>query len=102
MGNKAFKEVLPANLADHRAVQAWRQVGPESFEPEQIEILKLKNKSAVYRLSGRGDGGWPVVAKRCRTTTATMERQLYEELHSRMPLPTLKCFGSGMRECNSS
>src|SRR5213594_2084972 len=62
----ANSEVLPANLLDHRAVQAWRRIKPERFEPQNIEVLKLEeNKSAVYRLTGVGSNGSAVIAKRC-------------------------------------
>src|SRR6266540_3318456 len=55
MSKYASAEVLPGNLQDHRAVKAWRQIRPECFEPQDIEILKLKRKkSAVYRLTGAG------------------------------------------------
>src|SRR5213593_2636923 len=89
----ANREILPANLLDHRAVKAWRRVQPESFEPRNIEVLKLtKKKSAVYRLSGVGPNGAAVIAKRVRTHTATVERIVYETVLPRLPLPALSCY----------
>ncbi|SRR6266540_1667690 len=93
MSDHASKETLPANLADHRAVKAWRQLQPECPAPERIEILKLKTKSAVYRLAGVGPGGSAVVAKRSRVATAAMERAIYDEFLADLPLPVLHCYG---------
>ena len=93
MSNHAAKEALPANLSDHRAAKAWRQLEPACPAPRQIEILKLKTKSAVYRLVGVGPGGLSVVAKRCRAATATVERTIYDQFLASLPLPTLRCYG---------
>src|SRR5881628_3491796 len=79
VSDHASKEVLPANLEAHRAVKAWRQLQPKSPAPGQIEILKLKSKSAVYRLTGVGPDRSAVVAKRCPAATATVERAIYDE-----------------------
>ncbi|HEY6169562.1 MAG TPA: aminoglycoside phosphotransferase family protein [Verrucomicrobiae bacterium] len=93
MSDHARKEVLPANLMEHRAARAWRQVWPEWREPTGIEILKLKTKSAVYRLHGAGPGGCAVIAKRCHAATASLERMIYEEYLPRLPLRALECYG---------
>ena len=93
MPDHATKEMLPANLQEHRAVKAWRKLQTEWFETDQIEILKLKNKSEVYRLVGVDKGGSSVVAKRCRTATASVERMMYEEFLPRLPLPALRWYG---------
>ena len=93
MSDHASKEVLPSNLQEHRAVKAWRQLQPEWFETDQIEILKLKSKSAVYRLSGVGPDRSTVVAKRCPAATATVERAIYDEFLASLPLPALRCYG---------
>jgi len=86
-------EVLPERLADHRAVQAWRQTGPDDFEPESIEILKLKRKTAVYRLTGAGSNGTTIIAKRCAAKTALVERLIYEEFLASLPVPALRSYG---------
>jgi hypothetical protein len=93
MPDHATKEVLPANLQEHRAVKAWRKLKPEWFETDQIEILKLKTKSAVYRLSGVGPDGTAIIAKRCRTATALVEQAIYDRFLTRLPLPALRCHG---------
>ena len=94
MPDHATKEALPANLQEHRAVKAWRRLQTEWFETDQIEILKLKTKSAVYRLSGAGPDGSAVIAKRCPTATALVERAIYDQFLTRLPLPALRCYGS--------
>jgi len=93
MSDHATKEVLPANLQEHRAVKAWRKLQPAWFETDQIEILKLKSKSAVYRLSGVGPDGSAIIAKRCRTATAAVEQAIYDQFLTRLPLPALSCHG---------
>src|SRR5213593_2775934 len=90
----ASQEVLPSNLLDHRAVQAWCRIKPECDEPQNIEILKLKRKkSAVYRLTGVGSNGSAVIAKRCVAKTGSVERLIYETLLPRLSLPSLRCYG---------
>src|SRR6266496_448791 len=84
MPDHATKEVLPANLQEHRAVKAWRKLQSEWFETDQIEILKLKTKSAVYRLTGAGPDGSAVIAKRCRTATAVVEKAIYDQFLTRL------------------
>src|SRR5437762_9981418 len=79
MRNCTAEEVLPADLAEHRAVKAWSRLEPERIEPDTIVVLRLtKEKSAVYRMTGVGPNGGAIVAKRCRTTTASVERIIYE------------------------
>jgi aminoglycoside phosphotransferase (APT) family kinase protein len=93
MHDHASKEALPANLQEHRAFKAWRQFRPECAEPQQIEILKLKSKSAVYRLSGVGPNGSAVIAKRCPAATGGLEDAIYNEFLGRLPQPALRCYG---------
>ena len=94
MSKSITTEILPENLLEHRAVKAWSQLEPERIEPETIAVLKLtRNKSAVYRMSGVGPTGAAVVAKRCRKTTAMVERLIYEAVLSHLSLPALDCYG---------
>src|SRR5882724_12827005 len=93
MSKPITTEVLPQNLCEHRAVKAWGQLQPERVEPDSIEILKLKNKSAVYRLAGVGPDGSAVIAKRCRRATALIERMIHEEFLARLPLPSVRWHG---------
>jgi len=93
MSKRITTEILPENLLTHRAVKAWSQLQPERIEPEDIEILKLKRKSAVYRLSGVAPDGSAVIAKRCVAETARIERTIHEEFLARLPVPALACYG---------
>ena len=94
MSKTVTTEILPENLLEHRAVKAWSQLEPERTEPEAIAVLRLtRKKSAVYRMAGVGPTGAAVVAKRCRTTTAIVERLIYEEVLSSLSLPALGCYG---------
>src|SRR5206468_7508000 len=93
MSRPLTSEILPDRLADHRAVKAWRQIQPVGSEPEKIEILKLKGKTAVYRLSGGGLNGSAIIAKRCRTPTATVERAVYDKFLPSLPMPAVRCRG---------
>src|SRR5438093_2923016 len=94
MSKYANKEVLPGNLLDHRAVKAWCRIKPECFEPQSIEVLKLKTmKSAVYRITSAGSNGSTIIAKRCQAATASVERLVYEEFLPTLPLPALRCHG---------
>src|SRR5881296_2207712 len=93
MSKRITREILPERLLEHRAVKAWSQLQPERVEPEGIEILKLKRKSAVYRLLGLGPNGSAVIAKRCPCRSAVIERRIYEEFLPPLPVPTLRCYG---------
>jgi hypothetical protein len=93
MSKPITNEVLPKDLREHRAVVAWNQLMPGREEPAGIEILKLRNKSAVYRIAGIGPGGSAVIAKRCLTTTARTEYAIHEEFLARLPIGALHCYG---------
>jgi len=93
MFKPATTELLPEPLAEHRAVRAWSQLQPERVEPECIEILRLRTKSAVYRLAGVGPDGSAVIAKKCYASTAAVERKIYQELLPRLPLPAVRWLG---------
>ena len=86
-------EVLPVNVLDHPAVKAWNQLQLPGGEPEGIEIVKQKNKSIVYRLPGLAPDGSAVIAKKCRARTAWIERLIYQEILSQLPVPALRCYG---------
>ena len=93
MSKPSSTETLPDNLLDHRAVRAWAALKPARVEPDGIEILKLKRKSAVYRLSGVAPDGSAVIAKRCGAETARIERTIHEDFLSHLPVPALACYG---------
>jgi phosphotransferase family enzyme len=93
MPKAAICEPLPERPIEHPAVAAWSRMGPERIEPEAIERLKLKGKSAVYRLAGVGPGGSAVIAKRCPQRTARIERIIYEEYLSALPGAAPRFYG---------
>jgi thiamine kinase-like enzyme len=87
------REILTTDLLQHPAVRAWNELQIETVEPTEIQTLKRKNKSAIYRLQGAGPNGSNVIAKRCLTKTALIERLIYEQLLKRLPFPTLQLYG---------
>src|SRR5881396_85742 len=93
MSKPGRTETLPDNLLDHRAVRAWAALKPVRVEPEGIEILKLRDKCAVYRLGGVGPDGSAVIAKRCRRPACLVERIIYERLFARQLVPALRWYG---------
>jgi len=90
------QHLITENLAEHRAVEAWQRFGGDARRVDAVEVLKEKKpkKSRVYRLLGAGPGGLSVIAKRCRTATAGVERAMYERVLSCLPAPHLRCYGS--------
>src|SRR2546423_531351 len=86
-------EVLTENLLEHPAVRAWSQLSCERVAPDSIQVLKRKQKSAAYRLVGARPNGTAIIAKRCQTATARVERAIYESFLPQMPLPALACRG---------
>jgi hypothetical protein len=93
MSKPVIAETLPANVLEHPAVFAWSQVNREWVEPEGVEVLKRKTKSAVYRLRGATPDNEAIIAKRCRVETARVERFVYEELLPQLPVSGLRCYG---------
>src|SRR6266566_5231227 len=78
-------------IEEHPAVQAWSRLG-ERVEPEAVEELKLKRKSAVFRLHGVGPDGSAVIVKRCSRPTALIERMLHEECLPGLGIPALRFY----------
>jgi hypothetical protein len=93
MSKQVTCEVLRGGLTAHTAVQAWGRLEPHGVQAEAVEVLHLKPKTAVYRLVGAGWDGSAVIAKRCRRTTAMVERMIYEECLPSLPIPGLTCYG---------
>ena len=80
-------ETCGGPIVDHPAVRAWLRVARPSSLPRRIEVLKpAVRKSAVYRLVGVGPGGAAVILKRCRSSTASVERAVYEEVLPAVPV----------------
>lgn len=91
--SKPITEVLPRNLLEHWAVQAWNQLGTAPATPDAIQILKRRTKSAVYRLEGANSEGSAVIAKRGYACTIQVENLIYQQLLPRLGLPALRCYG---------
>lgn len=76
------------------ARRAWRRLRPGGPEPEQIEVLVRKKKTAVCRLAGPAAAAFPLIAKRTRRRIAEVERILHERILPRLPLRSLAWYGS--------
>jgi hypothetical protein len=91
----ATVESAEARLANHPAVRAWRKLEPGRAEPAGIEVLKdEKRDRGVYRLAGVGPGGTNVVAKRCHSEAAAIERLVYQEILPHLAINALRCYAS--------
>ena len=86
-------EIVTEGVQQHGAVQAWRRFYSERWEPGRLEVLQRKHFSTVYRLNGIERDGATVIAKRCRATTASVERTIYQDLLPLTGLPSVRCYG---------
>jgi ATP-binding cassette subfamily B protein len=83
-----------SNLGSHPAVHAWLQLHPEA-EPRRVTPLRVRRrKNMVYRIEGAARTGADVIAKRCLTADAAVERTIYEKFLSRLTVPSLHYYGS--------
>ena len=85
------------NLLAHAAVRAWLRLGSDRPVPERVGPAKVtpnkRRATAVYRLEGLGPDGTAVIAKRCKRADAVIERVVYEQYLSRLPLPAPRYHG---------
>jgi hypothetical protein len=86
-------DVMLTNVLTHPAVAAWRALGPKHLVPNRIDIVREREKSAAYRLDGVGLGGSGIIAKRCLSATAAIERAIYEDVLPHLPMTTLRYYG---------
>jgi len=95
MNMQALPEIntAPANPLEHPAVLAWNLLHSRAVEPQAIQLVKLRTKSAVYRLAGAGPDGATVIAKRCLAGTAAVERMIYEAVLPSLAVPALAYYG---------
>lgn len=85
---------MPPADASHPAVVAWTELGFSAENLSNIATLKAqRSKSAVYRLDGVGPAGQAVVAKRCLSSLATVERVVHENVLPRLPIPRVEFYG---------
>ena len=90
--SNAGGEEHPADAVWGGVCRAWRRIKPDCVEPQNIEVLQLTKKNAIYRLTSVRSNGPAVIAKRCRPTIASVERLIYETLQQ-ASLPALNCYG---------
>jgi hypothetical protein len=76
----------------HPAVQAWRQICSKRVEPSFIEPLQ-QARNCVYRLHDVGPSGAAVIAKRCMTRYAHVERAVYQDVLPHLPISSLIFYG---------
>src|SRR5438128_11546043 len=93
MSKRTIPEVLTESVREHPAVQAWLQVQSDSVEPDSLELVQRRRHSTVYRLNQGKEDRARVIAKRCRTATARIERTIYEDLLPLTGMPALRCYG---------
>jgi len=77
----------------HDPASFWGQVGADGDRCLQVEVLQLRNKSAVYRLIGAGPNREPVIAKRCRRRIARLEQFIYQDFLPPLAVSSLRCYG---------
>jgi hypothetical protein len=100
MSRFTTNQVVEGNWLEHPAVLAWADLRTGCPKPDAVVILKehprqpWKRKSAVYRLEGVGPNGSDVLAKRCRLTTAALERTIYEKILPSTRVPALHYYGA--------
>jgi hypothetical protein len=90
-----------ADLKEHPAYLAWRELQFGNAIPERIEILKGKlhkypqrNNRLVYRLVGVGSNGYSVIGKLCERDKALIEKTIYEEILPQLPITSLNYYGT--------
>lgn len=77
---------------DQPAVAAWRTIAPAGARIDQVDRLRVCEKSEVYRLA-LGNGAPSVIAKRARSDALRVERTIYESVLPRLPAPGLRHLG---------
>jgi Phosphotransferase enzyme family len=93
MNEDANSRATQIDPYEHPAVAAWIELQAESVRPTSVALLKKKEKSAAYRIEGVGQSGAAVIAKRCSSITAAIERSTYEEVLPHLPVSTLHFYG---------
>jgi hypothetical protein len=70
---------------------AWRAVG--GGQTVRVEPVRLRNKSAIYRLTERSRGGETIVAKRAGAEVLRNEWTIYDRLLPLLPLTRACAYG---------
>jgi hypothetical protein len=80
-------ETDPSRIGLHPAVRAWQAWGSTDHLPRGVERVGFnKHKSAVYRLLGCGDGSESIIAKWSKKESFGIERFVYEDVLSLLPV----------------
>jgi thiamine kinase-like enzyme len=91
-------DCLRHDVREKPAILAWDQLtGMKGCFP-QCHRIQREGKSQVFRLVDPAHHGAPIIAKRCRRTTAMLEHTFYEHILPSMPLPRLSCHGLWQEE----
>jgi hypothetical protein len=72
-------------------VGAWQEVG--GLPPARVEPVRLRNKSAVYRLREAGLASANVIAKRGAAEALRNEWTIYAQVLPRLPLTRARAYG---------
>ena len=84
-------------IAEHPAARAWTRIGGglsglRAVIPVARRQVSLR-KSSAYRLSGVGEDGASVIAKKCPLRYGLLERTIYERVLTNIPLPHPQFYG---------
>jgi Phosphotransferase enzyme family len=82
-----------AVVADHPAVRAWATLHGSESMPCAVDVLEDTKKTGAYRLHGLGPGGGCVIGKRASARVLEVERLVYQEVLTQLPLRSLHCHG---------
>ena len=81
---------MTSDATTYAAVRGWLSLSGERLSTERVELLSHGRDTSVYRLHSE-DG--PVIAKNCPAATGALERTIYEQFLTKLPLPTLRYYG---------
>ncbi len=93
MSRKAPIAVESTNPADHPAARAWNALG--GAVPAKVELWRrARSKPGIYRLVFANPRRPAVFAKQSQTAALALERMVYEEILSHLPLTAPRYLGS--------
>jgi hypothetical protein len=91
-GSPRHRVPVSCNPVDHPVVSAWRRLAPARMRIDGVDLLRKKEKSAVYRLS-LDNGATRVIAKRGWRERLLVERTIYESVLPHLAVPALRSYG---------
>lgn len=81
-------------IAEHPAVRAWARVSSNKRLPSLVLPVEESGKASIYRLVGIHGDKTSIIAKRSHFSTIEIERTMYEEILPRLPVSSLRYYGS--------